>query len=52
MDQHSKKMVFKKFDSKIVNSFERNAPHIERKIEEIVQGSQQPHQDKVDLESD
>ena len=49
MDQHSKKMVFKKFDSKIVNSFERNAPHIERKIEEIVQDTQEL---KVDLESD
>ena len=35
MDQHSKKMVFKKFEPQIVNSFSRTAAISEKKFYDI-----------------
>lgn len=50
MDQHSKKMMFKRFEAQAVNSFSRTAPIVEKKMDEIAQDTLLNH--KVDLESD
>lgn len=50
MDQQSKKMVFKRFEPQIVNSFSRSATVLEEKIDEIAQDTLMNH--KVNLDSD
>ena len=51
MDQHSKKMVFKKFDANIVNTFERNSAFVEKKIDEVIFIQDSPR-NRGDLDSD
>ena len=50
MDQHSKKMMFKRFEPQVVNSFSRTAPIVEKRMDEIAQDTLLNY--KVDLDSD
>lgn len=50
MDQHSKKMVFKRFEPQVVNSFDRTSTIVKKKMDEIAEDTLLNH--KVDLESD
>ena len=50
MDQHAKKMVFKRFESQVVNSFSLTANVAYKKMEQLAGDTLQNF--KVDLESD
>lgn len=50
MDSHSKKMVYKRFEPQVLNSFSRTATIVEKRVDEMTLDTVRNH--KVDLNSD